>query len=235
MSRYDWEKGTLKIPAKAWKPLRDGLANAFNDRQGKLYELALKLHEKLLEIKKQAKRGTFKAEQALATLIDGRANSISLWCEYGNEAELVKASLLGPYSSRTGALLLPKKKDFPLAVSTKTTSYDAEEGTISLNHKTMELHWRVSENNHAVERARDSYMGKTMFALLDKVEWTRGSGGEFVGNDDINRDNEDSGGGGNYTTATYRMKTKAELESEQRQRRHLNISYGGYGMIGYRR
>jgi hypothetical protein len=231
MSRSEWERGTLKIPTKAWKPLRDGLATAFNKRQAQLYELALKLHAMLMAQKKLAKRGAFKLPEAYQALAWKQP---SVWPQSLNgsdERDLVETSLLGPFGKRTGNLLLPKKKDFPLAVATKTTQYDADLGTITLDPAKHELHWDVSENNHAVDSSRDSYMGRTLFSLLGKIEWTRGSGGTFIGNDENNQDSgrDYEGGGGSYVTATYAMKTKADLEAEAQQRRAMNRSYPIYG------
>lgn len=229
MSRSEWESGTLKIPTKAWKPLRDGLANAFNKRQVSLHELALKLHAMLVAQKKLAKRGTFKLDEAFKALAWRQPSVWPQKLDGSEERDLVETSLLGPYGKRTGALLLPKKKDFPLAVATKTTQYEADLATISLNAAKHELNWDVSENNHAVDSSRDSYMGSVMFALLAKIEWTRGSGGQFIGNDENNRESECEGGGANYVTATYAMKTKADLEAEARQRRSIGRSFPTYG------
>jgi hypothetical protein len=230
MSCNNWERGTLKIPTKAWKPLRDGLAIAFNKRQVSLYELALKFHAMLLAEKKLAKRGAFKAEAAFGALCRRQPSVWPRDLDHHDEQMMVGVSLLGPYGKRTGALLLPKKKDFAPAVSTKTTSYSADLGTITLNAKTHELTWDVDQNNHAVESSRESYMGAVMFRLLDKIEWTRGSGGTFIGNDEYNEDSgrEYAGGGGSYTTATYAMKTKADLEAEARQRRSMSRPLYGY-------
>lgn len=233
MSKNEWERGTLKIPAKAWKPLRDGLAAAFNDRQKRLYELALQLHAKMVETKKSAKRGAFNAQVAWNELVRGRSWPVAV--PHGGEADLIESSILGPFGKRTGAIYLPKLKDFPLAIPTKAVHYEADLGTISLNHKTNELRWDVEENNHAVESSRESYMGVVLFKLLDKVEWTRGTGGEFVGNDEYNCDSDHDGGGANYVTATYRMKTKAELEAEARHRRLQFGIRSTFGSIGYRR
>lgn len=231
MSRSEWESGTLKIPTKAWKPLRDGLATAFNKRQVSLHELALKLHAMLASQKKLAKRGTFKLDEAFKALAWRQPSVWPQKLDGSDERDLVEASLLGPYGKRTGNLLLPKKKDFPLAVATKTTQYDADLATISLDPAKHTLNWDVSENNHAVESSRNSYMGSAMFSLLGKIEWTRGSGGTFIGNDENNEDSgrEYAGGGGSYVTATYAMKTKADLEEEARQRRSMNRSYPIYG------
>lgn len=233
MSCYGWEAGTLKIPTKAWKQLRDGLAAAHNVRQEKLYKAALGLHAKAIEFKKNAKRGTFTVEEAwrsIAALLDKGDQ-----CEIGSdEYYAIKCSIFGPDNEQKGTILLPKKKDFPPAVSTKHKQYSADEGAITLNHETNELNWCVPENNHAVERARDSHMGKALFTLLGKVVWTRGTGGEIVGNDEYNEESRESGGGANYVTATYRMKSKAELAAEEKQRLMMNRSRYGGALYGYR-
>jgi hypothetical protein len=42
-------------------------------------------------------------------------------------------------------------------------------------------------------------MGKEFFSRLRRINWTRGSGGTIVGNDEYNSDSYDAGGGANYT------------------------------------
>ena len=125
-------------------------------------------------------------------------------------------------------LVKPKKQDFVLAVSTKQTSYDAGDGHLSVDHEKHSLTWTVSENNRAVEHARSSYMGQVLFGLLAKVEWTRGSGGDFAGNDEYSRDNRESGGGANYVTQSFRMKTKDELAAAARSRQGYSFASRGH-------
>lgn len=59
----------------------------------------------------------------------------------------------------------------------RDTTFGDAEASVRINEKTRRLRWKVEENNHAVERAHDSLLGKTLFAHLAKVKWTRGTGG----------------------------------------------------------
>jgi hypothetical protein len=232
MSRYDWESGTLTIPTKAWKPLRDGLTKAFNAHQAQCLRAALQVHALVSEWKQTAPRGKFTVGQAMTALHDNPRHRQLFDFLDDDVYYAVKKSLCGKLDNGQldeKKLRVPKKNDFPLAVSTKTKNYPAGcEGSIHLDHEKHELYWSTGENNHAVERARDSVMGRALFALLAKVEWTRGSGGEFVGNDEYNRESRNDGGGANYVTARYAAKTKAEKEAESRR-------YGAYGSrsLGY--
>ena len=96
----------------------------------------------------------------------------------------------------------PLKKDFP-KLTNKTTQIDNDDCTVVFNDKTHTVSWSVQENNHAVENARESILGQAFFSALRKIKWTRGSGGELVGNDEYNQDDCSSGGGANYTKAHY--------------------------------
>lgn len=77
------------------------------------------------------------------------------------------------------------------------------DASITLDAKARAVRWTVYENNHAREHARDHKLAKTLFYALNHIDWTRGSGGEIVGNDEYNRDSCDLGEGGNYLVAGY--------------------------------
>lgn len=50
-------------------------------------------------------------------------------------------------------------------------------------------------------------LATVLFRLLNKVQWTRGSGGEIVGNDEYNRDSTHVGGGSNYVKDSWGPKS----------------------------
>jgi hypothetical protein len=100
--------------------------------------------------------------------------------------------------------LKPLKTDFaPLPWKTVAFTASWDECGVTFDLKARTVRWGVSENNHAVERARESWLGRAFFRALDRVNWTRGTGGTIVGNDEYNSDSEYEGGGANYVTASY--------------------------------
>jgi len=76
--------------------------------------------------------------------------------------------------------------------------FDAEDKTVT---------YSVPENNHACDNARESHVGRLFFRTMDRINWTRGSGGCLYGNDEYHRDaHHGTGGGGNYVTAAWNQK-----------------------------
>lgn len=233
MSKYCWESGTLQIPTRAWKPLRDALCKAFNDRQDLLFAAALRGHAAVEAAFQQAKAAK-QPKPRLSVVIDSQAflsaialprNQVSI--DYDETWRIQRALSTQPADRQEPPKLRrPLKKDFAHAVASKQTDYPASDGSIHLDAKAHTLTWTVSDNNHAVEHARASFMGQALFALLNKLEWTRGSGGTIVGNDEYNRDNAHEGGGANYVTARYAFKSKAEREAEAKARAVVSRSYG---------
>ena len=99
---------------------------------------------------------------------------------------------------------MPTKKMFNF-VNGKDNSFDVGEGdaSVGFNQTNKTVSWAVWENNHACDTARDTKEARLLFGLLNKVNFTRGSGGNIVGNNEYNRDDHNEGGGGNYVTASY--------------------------------
>lgn len=210
MSRYCWEAGTLKIPSKEWVTFRNNLVKAWNDRQAELIEIALRAHARLAEDKAQAPRGKFEPRAAFFAAYSAdksQSPDARRLKELAGEEEVQRAVLKevkDPVKGRAWALRTPKKTDFLPASATKIVRLEAgSDSSIELNHKDKTVSWSVSENNHAVRDERNSHMGRALFLLLGKVSWTRGSGGEIVGNDEYNRYSREAGGGANYVTAKY--------------------------------
>lgn len=97
----------------------------------------------------------------------------------------------------------PKRLQFkPLKMSANSIPVGHEAG-IGFDRQRRVVTWEVGENNHSVERAHEHHTGKEFFRRLARVNWTRGTGGEIVGNDEYNRDNDNAGGGANYVTQRF--------------------------------
>jgi hypothetical protein len=117
-------------------------------------------------------------------------------------SRMAHASYQGvPLPTTKGGVKKVLKALLPPKATTRTTQflagYDGQvtfQGNLAI--------WSVSENNRAVEDARESPVGRAFFGALRRVEWTRGSGGTLWGNDEYNQEGYGEGGG-NYVTAEY--------------------------------
>jgi hypothetical protein len=186
MSKYCWEAGTIKLSTAEFPKVRKAIWEAANaDRAARL--------ARAMELWTLLKAGH--VERAAVTRTE-------------RDEELVDA--LFPPIEKDGRRemrtvpLMPRKKDFaPLPWKTLAFRDGWGECGVTFDPKTRTVRWRVSENNHAVERAREGWLGRAFFAALSRVNWTRGTGGTIVGNDEYNSDSEYEGGGANYVTASY--------------------------------
>lgn len=228
MSCYNWERGTITIPAKEWAKFRTAVIKAWNEHQLDRFEKAKRMHAKAKEAIK-GKRGSKRQEalRALADRWEGREETAEfshkvIGYEYNRE-------------TRRDTVILknaPKKKDFEIFPTSKSCGIHMLDGSIELNNENRTVTWSVGENNRAVEHARKHPVARKMFGLLDRINWTRGSGGKIIGNDEYNRDADYDGGGGNYVTAEY-SQAKQKRDREARARSRYGGGFNGYG--GYSR
>jgi len=219
MSKYEWERGTIKIPTKEWSKFRTGIIGCWNSHQLGLLEKAKSLHARLKTLTK-GKRGSKRSEAIRLALKDNYDWELQrLVVESAHVKGNVTYTLRG----------LPKKKDLGLLPTSKDTHIRVGGATVSLCNKTRTVGWDVGENNRACESARSSFIGEELFTRLGQITWTRGTGGEIVGNDEYNRDNDYAGGGGNYVTSEFSpAKQKRDKEAAAQARVNRN-SFGGMG------
>jgi hypothetical protein len=224
MSKYEWERGEIVIPSKEWAGFKKALRAAFNKIQTQAFADAKRIYEGLMA-KAKGRRKVDRQEwedwfDALATkrvwdrYTGYRGPGAPIQSYDAIRSVLQIPRLLYP-SNLEGEKITrpvrPKKKDFPLA-NGKTRHFDSDDGMVILgDDKSRTVVWDVGENNRACDHARSHPMGQAFFALLDKVRWTRGSGGKIIGNDEYNRDSDYEGGGGNYVTAEYGPEKKRAL------------------------
>lgn len=188
MSCYNWEEGSVKFSVKEWAKFRTAIIEKVNEEREKLYKLACTAYTAAQEAGK-GRRGFSRAD----------------WVQDSERFYDV-----AHYITRRGELKVfkPKKKDFPMLPTSKSVVLHLEEVAITLDNKKRAVTYSVFENNRAVERARENPVVDLMFRKLSAINWTRGSGGEIVGNDEYNRDARDAGGGGNYVTASFGPENK---------------------------
>lgn len=100
------------------------------------------------------------------------------------------------------------KERFP--ATNRTTRFGDGEWLLTFDREKRTVVWAVAENNHARDYGRTHPVAQAFFQALDKVKWTRGTGGQIVGNDEYNRDDVYAGGGANYVVDEYGPKVKRQ-------------------------
>ena len=232
MSRHEWERGEIKMSVKEFGAVRRDLIASYNANQTNLFAQAKNIYVQLKAAGK-GKRGfdfgsAFSALMQNSRLSDADSSAIyDAIMPYVQVEKLVAGQILKSWE-RVSRPKNPQKKQFaPLKQNAEHISIGGEAG-IGFNKKTRVITWHVSENNHAVDRARESAMGREFFKRMSRVEWTRGTGGEIVGNDEYNQDSRDSGGGANYTKETYRMLSAKEKAEKARRYNDSLPSYNPY-------
>ena len=194
MSCYEWESGTIKIPADQWPSFKKSLIETYNKKQISLHKVALDVYEKLMVESKGKRKYDF--DSKIRELVCIHNNSTEYPDEY-NDYRLLNFAMLPV--NKSGKPSKPKNKDFAL----KTNRSDTFGPNITIDNKKRTVTWLVDENNHACESARATYMGAALFQLLNSMNWKRGSGGKIIGNDEYNQEDSDEGGGANYVTSSY--------------------------------
>lgn len=213
MSCNGWEKGTIIIPTAQWAGFKKSIREACAAAELHDFELAVKLVDAVKTKNKGKRNVDWKAE--VDTEFDRTVRGHGYWSSVeraypfkllsGYAYYLLQERLLArDEKSGKHKLRTPLKKDF-CTVNGKTVTFNAVDGDLSLDDKKHAAVWYVGENNHAVDNARESFVGNLLFKLLDKVQWGRNSGGAIIGNDEYNRDagRDSAGSGGSYVSKAY--------------------------------
>lgn len=211
MSHYDWEHGTVIIPSAQWAAFKKALRDGYNLMREKDLETLTKIHAKVSESCKGM------ASSELYTKVENEVSRLENVSTWGGFKKAVYAlNLLEPgdcqymlvkpnEKTRKFQLVKPVSTKFPHPAADRntTTFHVFDDARIVLNNTNRTVTWRVPEGNHAVQRASDSAMGRLFFGLLNKITWTRGSGGVFYRNDEENRSGSDGGDGLDYVAARF--------------------------------
>jgi len=211
MFKYEEEQGVLILPAVALAPLRKALVEAVNGEQDKLFAIATRVHDYLTEVDpKTQRKERLNAIKALIrkkaphyqvvdkvieamNALNGDPSKPRHWSEpspsWTEEQRDSVFEILLPHPKPGEALKLqtPLKKNLQKLPATALTFSD-EDCFIRIDPKTRRVFWDVPENNRAVERAHESVLGTAFFRALDKVKWTRATGGVFRHSDEYARD-----------------------------------------------
>lgn len=208
MAKYEWEYGSLILPSKVFPGFIKKLVEKENIRIAEAWAAAKEVYGNLAELGATGK--SLKGDKA-NELLTKAIQASKLWSQYLGKFpydanyELLRAFGLESVTARADARVKfskPKKSKFlPVKMAAKGELIDPEgEAIITWDRERREVSWNVPENNHARDSARRGDFGKAFFQALREVQWTRGSGGVFMGNDEYNRK---AGMGSNYVTAKF--------------------------------
>jgi len=217
MSRNEWERGELKMSVKEFGSVRRDMVAFCNERQAQLFERAKTIYQTLKTSGKGKRNFDFLSaydailnsnnhNDADADGYDEIYRSLFINVQV-NELIAGQPMKVWRQSKKPKA---PKKSHFaPLKQSVERIDIGGE-ASIGFKKDTRTIIWNVEENNHSVDRARNSAIGRAFFKRLARVEWTRGTGGQIIGNDEYNEDSgrDYAGGGGSYVTARFGIAEK---------------------------
>lgn len=190
MSCNGWESGTILLPRQSVAGVRKVVREAVNELHASNYRKARELWQR---------HGTELRRSVVAAQEKGTpyANFWGIVDEADETYEVMDALRKAAEAGKA------PKHDFVRPHATTRAMTTVELHVASIRFDGRKLHWAVGWNNHAREEAHEHLVVAALFKTLDRLAWTRGSGGVIVGNDEYNRDNVDAGGGGNYITFAF--------------------------------
>lgn len=196
MSVHQAESGTIQLPSDQATAVR----HRFVERHNLISEKAWTAAKNTWDHATSAQRKDSQhLRDNLEAILTPRYNSWS-YRQPEDSAAKVEAlrraeSLLGideySYGSTPRA---PQKKNLPVAGKTQTR-FDGPFGSATFDTKKNTLEWEA-DGNHGVEEAHAEWVWEAMHAELDKVRWTRGSGGVINGDDEYRPEPRASAGFG---------------------------------------
>ena len=210
MSCMNWERGSITVPSKDYSKLRQSVIKHHNERQDAVYKAAETLHN-TLKAKGKGRRN-FDFATARESLLETLRRNSRLTEDENWQVQRMTKLVDGKPKHK------PKKQDLDKHPISRGTTLNLGEASITFIDKRRLVVWDSGENNRQVERANEDPTAIFLFRALNKITWTKGSGGEIIGNDEYNRDNDYEGGGGNYVTKSWKFKTKKEREAESSRR-----------------
>jgi hypothetical protein len=198
MSKYEWERGTITVPASEWPRLRTAVIEAWNVEQERAFVEAERLY-------------TLIGQAGLSRADEEAVRGFARQQKQGRDEDRFELALrlVLPTSfddvsrKRHVQVKKPSRSDLKLFAVSRSCTLPLQEATIELKNEGRTVGWSVPDNNHACESARAEAVARALFSALARVKWSRGTGGVIVGNDEYNRDSDEDGGGANYVVCRF--------------------------------
>lgn len=182
MSNNEYENGTFTLPTAAVAPLKKLLREDQNAHRERIFAEAKRVHVKIKTTSRE------KYQKELTRRDDTNWNSVYDWAAiYVLEGMLRRRGDKPPVTP----IVADMDAILPEAKSTTTefrilTKHDHNCGVIRF--KGREVTWSVWENNRAVDHAHSGSTAKVFFGYLDRLTWTRGTGGYTMYDSEYNED-----------------------------------------------
>lgn len=198
MSHYEWERGTIVLPRAAVPAIRRALVARNNEIAQEALDIAQEVwkNASAAEKKDNHRSQLTLMERARAAYIQRHPyTSVNRDNFTVHPPALERAyEIMSNASYATGRIPFKQLAMFAGAQANEFSDVDA---TLTIDPKSNGLTWNSDGNSN--RRYHDlGWLRKTMIAELDKVGWTRGTGGCFEGN---NESAEDEGIGASTTIA----------------------------------
>src|SRR5699024_4788702 len=244
MTCYGWEHGTIELPSAEVAGIKRILRTASNEHREAVKERAESIHREVMD-----KRSTRSVDRYRETLREIQYGDSGPYRRQLSDRDLtVRATAISVISlvlDVDGKVRKPTDADIERVLpkaTNRTTVFPVisptgyPEASISIEGRT--LTWDVPENNHSTDRAERSLLHGVLFGALDRIKWTRGSGGTIWGNNEYNESgNSPYGRGPDYVVLEYRylsVKERAERNARMYRRPVSFQSFSGATRTGRR-
>lgn len=205
MSNHQEERGTYLSPAKELPGLHKALREYANDLHDKVRAEVQRLHQiaggtrsvtKYAEVMRG--HGCFDQWYAM-----GRPNGIPVDADSVNRLayEVIDHMLRDAHEGRKNVhkpTVAEIERYAPQATNRTSEFFPDFESSISFSGR--EVTWSVEQNNRSVDHTHETLMAKIFWGHMDRINWTRNSGGFCLYVDEYRRE---LGGGGDVETNRY--------------------------------
>lgn len=221
MSCNEWEHGTIILPTKDVAPLKKALRDKHNAFCEKALADAKAKHKsittKSIDNYHQALGHWRTANGGYLEPVSGAADLV-LSCMLREQERAGKAPVTPTreHARQVGMAPLTNRDTTFRAMS--NTGYS--EASITFDGRTVT--WDVPEGNHACDTARETVLAEVFFDYLDRIHFTRNTGGEIAGNNEYASESFGVGGGANYLVIAYGPLGGCGTGSKAEQRRAEN-------------
>jgi hypothetical protein len=207
MSNNNWESGTLVLPTSAVPSLRKALCDAANE-----------FHKSVLAECLRLWNGPIARTSSPQTYYERFYAGVNrdIDAHIGDAVSGAMFDIIG-WQHRDGPPLRtphePTDADvdkFAPRADARTTSFGSDgrwDWMIKIDGNN--LYYNSGEGNHQVEHARSHPVVEALMDELDGIEWTRATGGAFVGNDEYRKNSDSSIFDDFYTTRVYGPRSNA--------------------------